>query len=32
MLFINATTADGPVPSVSTPLRVLGPVPTCATG
>src|SRR5262249_42199577 len=30
MLFINKTTADGPVPSVSTPVRVLGPVPTCA--
>ncbi len=31
MLFINKTTADGPVPSVSTPLRVLGPIPTCTT-
>jgi hypothetical protein len=31
MLFINKTTADGPVPSISTPLRVLGPIPTCTT-
>jgi hypothetical protein len=31
MLFINKTTADGPIPSISTPLRVLGPIPTCAT-
>jgi hypothetical protein len=32
MLFINKTTADGPIPSVSTPIRVLGPTPTCAAG
>jgi hypothetical protein len=30
MLFIQKTTADGPIPSVSTPLRVLGPIGSCA--
>jgi hypothetical protein len=32
MLFIQKTTADGPIPSVSTPLRVLGPIGPCAAG
>jgi hypothetical protein len=32
MLFIQKTTADGPIPSVSTPLRVVGPIGPCVTG
>jgi hypothetical protein len=32
MLFINKTTTTGPVPSTSTPVRVLGPTPVCAAG